>query len=142
MDSQHMVLQPWSKDAVKLPNGQIATKLVIGDESDPRATRAFIVKWPPNCVVEVHTHHSDYCEVILEGTQKVGADWFSAGDVRLAKASTMYGPLMAGEEGCTIIVIFNGDGWMPIPARQSHLDGIVASDMAVLKTAGSGKTKS
>ena len=141
MDSQHQVLQPWTQGAVDLPNGQIATKLVIGDDSDPRATRAFIVKWPPRCRVDVHTHESDYCEIILEGTQKVGADWFCAGDVRMAKAGTMYGPLVAGEDGCTIIVIFNGDGWMPIPARETRLEGIKAADMAVLKVPETGKAR-
>ena len=134
MSAEHLVLQPWSEAAVSLPNGQLATKLVIGDDKDPRATRAFIVKWPPGCRVDVHTHASDYCEILLEGTQKIGDTWFSAGDVRVAKAGTLYGPLIAGDEGCTIIVIFNGNGWMPIPARDTQLEGIKSDDMAVLGT--------
>lgn len=132
MGAEHLVYQPWTEGGVNLPNGQIATKLVIGDEKDPRATHAFIVKWPPHCRVDVHTHDSDYCEVIMEGTQKIGDVWYAAGDVRVAKAGTLYGPLIAGEEGCTIIVIFNGKGWMPIPARDSQQEGIRAEEMTAL----------
>jgi len=139
MDQQHMVLQPWSAGGVNLPNGQIATKLVIGEDSDPRATRVFMVKWPPGCSVDAHTHESDYCEIIMEGSQKVGADWFSAGDVRMAKAGTIYGPLVAGDEGCTVIIIFNGNGWMPIPATEAKLEGIRSDEMAALETSGVGR---
>lgn len=96
----------------------------MGPDGEEGCTNVCIVKWPPNSRVEPHSHASDYCELILEGTQRVGPDWFKAGDLRIATAGQIYGPLESGDEGCTIAVIFNGPGWLPIPAREGTFENV------------------
>lgn len=99
---------------LELPNGAKTSRFVIGDQDDPAAPVVFRVEFPPGCEVAAHTHDCDYCEIILEGTQQVTRRWHKAGDVRIAKAGTAYGPLVAGPEGCTVLVIFADGNW---PAR-------------------------
>ena len=107
MDARHVEYQPWTEGAVEVRPGQLATKLVIGDADDAHGTVAFITRWSPGRRVEIHTHRVNYCEVILEGSQRVGATTFRSGDVRMARAGQLYGPLVAGDEGCTFIAIFD-----------------------------------
>lgn len=134
----HQTLQPWTEGATDLPNGQRVVKLDIGRSGDERATVAFIAQWPPGCRVDPHTHESDYCEIIMAGSQKVGARWFHAGDVRMARAGETYGPLVAGEDGCTIVIVFDGQGWAPIVARDTMTEGLEPDTLRSLFT-GAGE---
>lgn len=105
----------WEKlGFLELPNGSKTSRFVIGDEDDANAPVVFRVEFPPGCEVAAHTHDCDYCEIILEGSQQVTRRWHHVGDIRIAKAGTAYGPLIAGPEGCTVLVIFSAGNW---PAR-------------------------
>ena len=97
-----------------LPNGSRTSRFVVGDPDDPEAPVVFRVEFPPNCEVAAHMHDCDYAEIVLEGTQQVTRRWHKPGDVRIAKANTAYGPLVAGPEGCTVLVVFANGSW---PAR-------------------------
>jgi hypothetical protein len=77
-----------------------------GTEGMPTVIRAF---FPAGTREEVHTHATDYCEIILEGSQQVTGRWYHAGDIRVAKGGTSYGPLIAGPEGVLKMVIFADD---------------------------------
>ena len=55
-----------------------------------------------------------YKRQILEGSQKVGAKWFNAGDVRIGLANRGYGPLLAGDEGATVLFFFKNGKWPAI----------------------------
>ncbi len=79
-----------------------------------------------------HSHQCDYAEIILHGSQQVTRRWYKAGDVRIVKAGTVYGPLVAGPEGATVIVIFRHSNWEPVPARQSDTDGLFVGELARL----------
>jgi hypothetical protein len=83
--------------------------VVLGDLDDPAATHVMWIQLPPGLTGPAHAHPSDYCEVILEGTLRVGKKSHQVGDVRVVKADTGYGPLEAGPEGCTMIAIFEND---------------------------------
>src|SRR5688572_4292281 len=105
--------------------GMIYGSFLIGDGSNPAAPRVTVSRQEPGATVAPHTHGSDYVEIILEGTQKVGKMWHRPGDCRLVKAGTGYGPLIAGPQGCLILVIFanaetSGAKWLPKenPARK------------------------
>ena len=50
-------------------------------------------------------------EIILEGTQKVSGKWLYPGDIRIGLANRGYGPLIAGPEGVTVLVIFADGHW-------------------------------
>jgi hypothetical protein len=121
----------FSIDAVaeSLPNGQYIAQIPIGDRVDSSSPIAFYAVWPPHCKVDPHTHAADYCEIVLKGSQQVSGKWFNEGDVRVVKAGTRYGPLIAGPEGCTLLLIFPNGEWMPIPVREQAVEGLDVSAM-------------
>ncbi len=86
----------------------------IGRPSEASSPTVFKAKFPPHCRVEVHTHACDYSEIILEGSQKVGTKWLHEGDIRIGLANKGYGPLIAGPEGVTVLVIFADGNWPAI----------------------------
>lgn len=107
-----------------LPNGARTSRFVVGDEDDPEAPVVFRVSFPPGCEVAAHTHDCDYCEIILEGSQQVTRRWHHAGDIRIAKAGTAYGPLIAGPEGCTVLVIFTAGNCPARPLAKGDATGL------------------
>jgi hypothetical protein len=76
---------------------------IEGDESNPIILRG---SFPPDVVVQPHSHNTDYTEIILSGSQQVTRKWHYPGDVRVVKAGTLYGPLVAGPEGVEILIVF------------------------------------
>ena len=99
-------------EAVTLPTGIVSQMYRVGVEED--APTVFKVYYPPDVKVEAHTHECDYTEIILEGTQRVGAEWHKAGDIRLGLANRGYGPLVAGPEGATVLFMFKDGRWPAI----------------------------
>ena len=87
------------------------TQYRIGLPTEDSSPTVFKVYFPPNCRVEAHTHACDYSEIILEGTQKVSGKWLYPGDIRIGLANRGYGPLIAGPEGVTVLVIFADGHW-------------------------------
>ena len=96
-------------DKIELPSGIETQMYRAGLEDD--APTVFRVYYPPGCTVEAHTHDCDYTEIILAGTQRVGAHWHKAGDVRIGLANRGYGPLGAGPEGATVLFMFKDGRW-------------------------------
>jgi len=90
------------------------TQYRIGLPNDDSSPTVFKVFFPPNCRVEAHTHACDYSEIILQGSQKVSGKWLYEGDIRIGLANRGYGPLIAGEEGVTVLVIFKNGHWPPV----------------------------
>jgi hypothetical protein len=86
----------------------------IGLPSENSSPTVFKAKFPPNCRVEAHTHACDYSEIILQGSQKVSGKWLNEGDIRIGLANKGYGPLIAGPEGVTVLVIFADGNWPAI----------------------------
>ncbi|MET0240416.1 MAG: hypothetical protein ABW184_11025 [Sphingobium sp.] len=76
------------------------------DEDNPAAPTVILSKFGPGATVPPHTHDSNYFEYILEGEQSVGKVVFRAGDVRIVKGGTGYGPIVVGPEGCTVLIMF------------------------------------
>ena len=83
----------------------------IGLPSLDAPPTVFKAYFPPDCRIEAHTHACDYSEIILEGTQKVSGKWLYPGDIRIGLANRGYGPLIAGPEGVTVLVIFADGHW-------------------------------
>ncbi|MEE2683044.1 MAG: hypothetical protein VYD77_03850 [Actinomycetota bacterium] len=86
----------------------------IGLPSKDASPTVFKAYFPPDCRVEAHTHACDYSEIILEGSQKVSGKWLYPGDIRVGLANKGYGPLIAGPEGVTVLVIFADGHWPAI----------------------------
>jgi DNA-directed RNA polymerase subunit L len=94
--------------------GVETTSYRIGLPSDDSSPTVFKVYFPPNCRIEAHTHACDYSEIILQGSQKVSGKWLHEGDIRIGLANRGYGPLIAGEKGVTVLVIFKDGHWPPV----------------------------
>ena len=88
--------------------------ITLGDEGDIAAPRVAWRRWEPGRKVEPHTHPCDYLEIILEGSQRVGKEWFYPGHVRVVSAGTGYGPLEAGPDGVTFVAVFASSNFDPI----------------------------
>jgi hypothetical protein len=76
--------------------------------ADERGTPAtlLVVKYEPGSQVGPHYHHSDYCSIVVEGSIGVTRKNHEVGSMRIVNAGTVYGPLVAGPEGCTVIEFF------------------------------------
>lgn len=98
-------------DETTLPTGVKTRMYKVGDPTSAMSPTVFKVFFPPDCTVEAHTHDCDYTEILLEGTQRVGAQWHKAGDIRVGLANRGYGPLVAGPEGCTVMFVFADGRW-------------------------------
>ena len=98
-------------DEITLPSGIVTSMYKVGDPADESSPTVFKVYYPPECYVEAHTHDCNYTEIVLEGTQRVGATWHKAGDVRVGLANRGYGPLVAGPEGATVLFMFEDGRW-------------------------------
>ena len=106
------VITSWDKiGSIKLPTEAVATMYRIGLPDEEASPTVFKMWFPPNCTIEPHTHDCDYSEIILAGSQKVGNKWLHPGDIRVGLANRGYGPLVAGPEGASILVIFANGRW-------------------------------
>lgn len=106
----------------------------IGGKETRPGTRAWIVRngfpddaeaplvvkstFAPGARVEAHTHESDYMEIILEGSEQVTRQWRHAGDITVVKGGTVYGPLIAGPDGVTKLVIFRDHRYKMLVPRE------------------------
>ncbi|HEV7680376.1 MAG TPA: hypothetical protein VGQ42_17585 [Candidatus Dormibacteraeota bacterium] len=100
-------------------NGARISSFILGHPDDPDAPVIFTGVYPPGSRTEAHHHVNDYAEILLEGSQQITGKWHHAGDVRIVKAGTGYGPLIAGPEGCRTVVIFRNQDWMSRGGRMT-----------------------
>ena len=110
----HYALNWEDLDKIELPTGVISSMYRVGDPTRAESPTVFKVFYPPGCTIEAHTHDCDYTEIILEGSQRVGATWHHAGDIRIGLANRGYGPLVAGPEGTTVLFMFATGAWPAI----------------------------
>jgi hypothetical protein len=113
----------WAELTTQESMGTVYGSFAVGDEDDVSAPRVFRGVFPPGCRLEPHSHACDYAEIILEGSQKVGRRWYRQGDVRIVRARTVYGPLIAGPQGATVMVVFRNADYRARPAGRSDVWG-------------------
>jgi hypothetical protein len=149
LDQKGHIAFSWDElDKVQLPTGIVTSMYRVGDPGDPGAPTVFKVHYPPDCYVEAHTHACDYTEIILGGSQRVGATWHHAGDIRVGLANRGYGPLVAGPEGTTVLFMFRDGCWPAITIGKNdgstlgseviaaHFDTLNATRATVVTSAG------
>jgi len=76
------------------------------EEGNARSPMVILSRFEPGSRVGPHTHGTNYCEYIIEGSQTVGKSEFNKGDVRLVTGGTGYGPIEVGPDGCTVLIVF------------------------------------
>ena len=65
-----------------------------------------IVEYAPGCVIGAHHHRSDYFSMVLRGEMDITRRHEEVGAMRHVRATTVYGPLVVGPEGCTVLEVF------------------------------------
>jgi quercetin dioxygenase-like cupin family protein len=78
----------------------------MGVDERGAATLMLIVKYEPGSEVGPHFHHSDYASIVVQGSIEVTRRNHEVGSIRVVNAGTVYGPLVAGPEGCTVVEVF------------------------------------
>ena len=112
LEKRGHIVTSWDEiGAIELPSTAVATMYRIGLPDDDASPTVFKMWFPPGCTIEPHTHACDYSEIILAGSQKVGNKWLYPGDIRVGLANRGYGPLVAGPEGASVLVIFADGRW-------------------------------
>ena len=124
------VVTSWDKiGGITLPSTAVATMYKIGLPDSDESPTVFKMWFPPGCTIEAHTHACDYSEIILEGSQMVGRTWLYPGDIRIGLANRGYGPLVAGPEGASVLVIFADGHWPGIPLGKNDGGSLGTSEI-------------
>ena len=93
--------------------------LDIGEPDDPHRPLVMVVRYAPGITVNPHSHASDYASLVVEGDVVITGRLHDVGSIRLVAAGTVYGPLVAGERGTTLIDVFTDrNGLFPLWARE------------------------
>jgi hypothetical protein len=120
LEKKGHIITSWDEiGGITLPTEAVATMYKIGLPDNEAAPTVFKMWFPPGCTIESHTHACDYSEIILGGSQKVGNKWLHPGDIRIGLANRGYGPLVAGPEGASVLVIFATGQWPGIPLGEN-----------------------
>ena len=68
---------------------------------------AMVLKMPPDYVIVRHAHACERFEVITQGSLFVDGRILQPGDVMTAAPGELYGPKVAGPDGCTTVEFFS-----------------------------------
>jgi hypothetical protein len=81
-------------------------RIVMGAEGD--ATRPILVltHFPPNAVLPRHFHGKTFIDAVVAGTSTMEGETHGAGTVRVFPDEVMYGPVVAGPEGCVLLEFY------------------------------------
>ena len=72
-------------------------------------------RYDPHVVVERHGHRSDHLVHVLEGELLVGDRRCPPGTLIVLEVGAVFGPLIAGADGCLLFEVWMGDPG-PVPA--------------------------
>jgi hypothetical protein len=79
----------------------------MGDPDDDEGAVAVVLDMKPGYVITRHAHPCERFEVVVRGLLDVGDRILYPGDVMTAEPNEMYGPKVAGPEGCTTVEVFS-----------------------------------
>ena len=116
----------WHDDNLKwdgLDERVMTAWLDLGEPDDPHRPLIMLVRYAPNIIVKPHAHASDYASLVVDGDVVVTGRQHRVGSIRLVAAGTVYGPLVAGESGTTLIDVFTDrNGLFPVWAKRNEAD--------------------
>ena len=78
----------------------------LGEMKDNPAT-VVALRMGPGCVLPRHGHDCYRFEIVVRGTLDVGERMLGVGDIMVSEPNKVYGPHIAGPEGCTTFEIFS-----------------------------------
>ncbi len=81
-------------------------RFYLGDEGDPDVPIVLVTHFPPNGVLPRHYHGGVFVDVVVEGLSIIDGEECPAGTLRWFPAKAMYGPIVAGPEGCVFVEFY------------------------------------
>ncbi|WP_024444895.1 hypothetical protein [Mycolicibacterium iranicum] len=87
-------------------DGITLANFVLG-KSENNAPVATLLRMDPGYVLPRHGHDCYRFEVVVQGSITVGDKTLGVGALMLSEPGNLYGPHIAGPEGCTTIEIFS-----------------------------------
>jgi hypothetical protein len=86
-------------------DGLAMANFVLGNPED-NAPVATVLRMKPGYVLPRHGHSCHRFEVVVQGSIKVGDKVLGPGSLMFSEPGNLYGPHIAGPEGCTTVEIF------------------------------------
>jgi hypothetical protein len=98
-------------------------RFTLGDESDMTRPLLIVTEFPPDAVLPRHYHGDVFMDAVVRGSSIIDGETHPAGTVRWFPAQAMYGPVIAGPEGCTLLEFYVSQ-----PGFQTTLDEEALTD--------------
>jgi hypothetical protein len=95
----------------------------LGEEGDKTRPLLLVTRFPPNAVLPRHYHQDVFMDAVVAGSSNIAGEWHEAGTVRWFPARAMYGPVVAGPDGCTLLEFYVDD-----PGFRTTLDDDALTD--------------
>jgi hypothetical protein len=95
----------------------------LGEEGDKTRPLLLVTRFPPNAVLPRHYHQDVFMDAVVAGSSNIAGEWHEAGTVRWFPAKAMYGPVVAGPDGCTLLEFYVDD-----PGFRTTLDDDALTD--------------
>jgi hypothetical protein len=80
--------------------------VLADDPTDASAPAVVLLKMPPGYQLFRHAHICHRFEVVVQGTLEANGATLHPGDVMTARPGELYGPHIAGPDGCTTAEVF------------------------------------
>jgi hypothetical protein len=87
-------------------DGIALAKFILG-KPENNATVATLLRMDPGYVLPNHGHNCYRLEVVLKGSITVGDQVFKPGTIMFSEPGALYGPHVAGPDGCITVEIFS-----------------------------------
>jgi hypothetical protein len=98
-------------------------RFTLGNEGDPTRPVFLVTHFPPNAVLPRHYHQDVFMDAVVAGSSNIAGEWHEAGTVRWFPAQAMYGPVVAGPAGCTLLEFYVDE-----PGFRTTLDEAALTD--------------
>ena len=112
---EHLDGIPWREVRPQMQGGKRVAVHIKQIQRTPERVVLY-TRYDPGLVLERHSHTGDEVIYILEGDLLVGDVPCRPGSTIILEKGTSFGPLIAGEQGTTILEVFigpNGTGLTP-----------------------------
>ena len=78
----------------------------LGDSESDASPICVVFEMQPGYVIQRHAHPCERFEIVVRGSISAGDRTLVPGDVMIAGNGEVYGPKVAGPEGCTTVEVF------------------------------------
>jgi hypothetical protein len=113
-------------------------KFTLGNEGDPTRPVFLVTHFPPNAVLPRHYHQDVFMDAVVAGSSNIAGEWHEAGTVRWFPAKAMYGPVVAGPDGCTLLEFYVDEPGFRTTLDEEALTDEMKAELGRIRTRQSG----